>query len=308
MYVRCAGCGAATRVDLGAIELGVTCVSCARHTSLDGAGKLGATPAERYQKALDFSKEHRIDLASAYSVLLGIFPLEKALAIPPDDSYDPGFRDAVAEGYLNVQQAVERGDRVLYASTLALRHGLPMRLAFLVADNRMRLSQALKQKSAAAAAQAGAPAAEGSPRSAWTLATLTLLAAVAGALAIWGTQRTPVGDAKPGTTGARTLRDVAEAGKPQGVRPWTETFRDSADRLTGVTGPDPRKVLDKYCELAPKTSPREFVKLVPSGGDKVGVFRQDGTLLAIDIRKDPVTESWVAGNGLSPIEPKKAPE
>ena len=75
-----------------------------------------------------------------------------------------------------------------------------------------------------------------------------------------------------------------------------------------MTGPDPRAVLVKYCELAPRTSPREFVELVPSGDDKLGVFRQDGTLLAIDIRMDPVTESWIAGNGSSPIVPTKAPD
>jgi hypothetical protein len=307
MYVRCAGCGVATRVDLGAIDLGVTCVSCGRHTSLQAAGRLGATPAERYQKALDYSREHRIDLASAYSVLLGILPLEKALTIPAEISYDPGFREAVSEGYLKVEQAVERGDRVLYASTLAQRHGLPMRLAFLVADNRMRLSKAIAQKSAAES-KSGALAGEAPSRVSSAVAVLALVAVIAGAWVVRGKFRAEDGRDAPATAGARTVAEAAGPARPKGPRPWTEIFRDSSDRVTGVTGPNPRAVLGKYCELAPKTSPREFVRLVPSEDDTLGVFRQDGTLLAIAIRKDPVTDSWVAGDGSSPIEPSRAPD
>jgi hypothetical protein len=42
---------------------------------------------------------------------------------PAGAPYDRGFKDAVDEGFLTVRQAIERGDRALYASTLAINGG-----------------------------------------------------------------------------------------------------------------------------------------------------------------------------------------
>src|SRR6185436_21029992 len=129
MYIRCPNCATSTRAAYS-IRQGVTCASCGRFTMLKNAKDLGETPQERFHRAYGFARKHRIDLASAYSVLLGIIQIEEAFPIPAADAYDPGFRDAVSRGFLSVQQAVERGDRVLYATTISLNYGIHMRDAF----------------------------------------------------------------------------------------------------------------------------------------------------------------------------------
>ncbi len=190
VYIRCADCGASTRVVFGGIGRGAlscTC-TCGRKHSLARVGELGSTPDERYHRALEQSKSLGIDLASAYSVLLGIIPREKALStrdqsegsdpgaakryspsVPTEGPleylpqrsepveargvpalgeamYDPGFGSAVAAGFLTVEQAVMRGDRVFWALRIAQKHGLSMGVAFMIADNKVRLDEALREK------------------------------------------------------------------------------------------------------------------------------------------------------------------
>jgi hypothetical protein len=168
MYIRCADCSTTTRVPPGFQDRGVTCISCGRVYRLERVGELGPTPGERYQRALDYADEHDIDLATAYSVLLGILPpgqgpardrRQDTRATPAESAaspkaaaevpYDPGFISTVAEGNLTLQQAIERGDRVAYASKVARRHDLPMHVAFLVADNRLGLREARENRAAA---------------------------------------------------------------------------------------------------------------------------------------------------------------
>ena len=92
MWIRCPKCGRSTRAPFN-ITLGVNCVSCGKYSSLETATRLGATPQERFQMALGFARVHRVDLASAYSILLGIIPYSKALSVPGSYNYDPGFRE-----------------------------------------------------------------------------------------------------------------------------------------------------------------------------------------------------------------------
>ena len=143
MYIRCADCKASTRVMLGGSPPGSSCHACGQKLELTWIRDLGATPHKRYRRALDYASANRIDLASAYSVLLGIMSLETARefrgvepAEPPESagkpwandgpssetkefSYDGGFHKAVTQGYLTASEANQRGDRVYYASILS---------------------------------------------------------------------------------------------------------------------------------------------------------------------------------------------
>src|SRR5262245_46442494 len=58
--------------------------------------------------------------------------------------YDPGFRRAVALGFLTVRQAVERGSRQHFVARIVKRHGLSARRALLVAYNRVSLARAVR--------------------------------------------------------------------------------------------------------------------------------------------------------------------
>ena len=81
MYVRCAECLASTWIELvfkeGLAEH-ADCAACQRRYVLDPIEPLGPTVREHYRRALSYSTEHDLDMASAYSVLLGIMSLEQA--------------------------------------------------------------------------------------------------------------------------------------------------------------------------------------------------------------------------------------
>jgi hypothetical protein len=173
MYLRCPDCDALTwlkSLEPGSAALSVDCGNCDRELSLITAGELGATDDEQNQRALAYAEYHRIDVPSAYSVLLGNMALQDALdarearaaegrttASPEviaemtgdddaeteeDGGFDPGFESAVAEGFLTAEEALERGERKSLATYLAGLHRIPLRLAFKVADNRITLAEA----------------------------------------------------------------------------------------------------------------------------------------------------------------------
>src|SRR5206468_6034180 len=78
---------------------------------------------------------------------------------PEGFSYDAGFAAAVRDGCLTAKQAIERGDRRALATRLSTRHSLSMDLAYMAADNRITVRQAVLQK--AARETAGTSAAPG---------------------------------------------------------------------------------------------------------------------------------------------------
>lgn len=58
--------------------------------------------------------------------------------------YDRRFGPAVAAGLMTVAQAAARGNRQVFGEQLARRHGLPLELAFEVADNRVSAAEAVR--------------------------------------------------------------------------------------------------------------------------------------------------------------------
>jgi len=166
MYVRCPKCLEPTRFRSSRPEGRPRCGACGHRYSFECLERLGSTPLERSARAEKFARSNEIDLASAYAVLLGILPLERALSTAaaddlqaptapqqtPDASaprplnrhYDPNFIDAVATGRLTAWGAIQRGDRVVYASRVSQQYDLPMDLSFRVTDNELSLVEARK--------------------------------------------------------------------------------------------------------------------------------------------------------------------
>ena len=225
--------------------------------------------------------------------------------------YDRSFRRAVAQGYLTIHQAIERGSRLHYAGRLALRHGLSPRRALLVTDNRISLLCALLlqreerkraallraarlQRQAWKRASAQAPSSKRS--GAWP--SIVIAAAVAIFLFAWLWNQAE--DAR----WEQLTREVAAAPKPPppavpSIEIGTSIRRDPQGRPTEVVASAPRAVLEAYCRaIRGRTS---IVRLVPTDEGWSGIHRQDDQLRAILIRKDSATGRWRTGNGKVPV-------
>ena len=329
MYIRCVGCKSTTRTELGRSTQEVTCNRCGRAYDLSAAAQLGATPLERYRRALAYAQANGLDLASAYSVLLGIMPLEKGRAIyqaaataapepasasdstiPPTETdcpYDLAFKPAVDQGHLTVRQAIERGDRVVFASKLVHRRGLKMSQAFMVADNRLTIHAALRMQREQAS-EKPLPAKQsghsGLQRHTKIVLGVGAVLLVALGIQIWRTSGpTEQNRSAALDTVQQAIATMASA---------TKVRTDSEGQVIEVTGPDPRSVLNAYCRAMAPASRLEPMRLVPSSvrGTQIGVFRyvsQDRSPLAIEIRMDPRGRRWTAGTGDGPISLATAP-
>jgi hypothetical protein len=315
---------ASTSVSHSELASAVTCSSCGRTYSLAEAGSLGSTAVERSARAADFAKEHGIDLASAYSVLLGIVSIEAAMSmsgglhVAVDQraiTYDPGFRNAIENGTLTLQQAVERGDRVAYASRLAQRHGLDMNLAFMLADNQIALAEALQRKTSPelGADTAPDPGVTNVRRRPLAAALTLALAALCG-WAYWSGSWDRGRDGRPQSASTRTeassatpypraaIETQARSGAPASSS--VELVENEKGVLTQVTGPDPKSVLEAFCSHPrnrAKLSPRSFApSAVRSSGDQIGLVEDHehgSALKAVVISRDPRSRRWQIGNG-----------
>jgi len=297
MYVRCPACLRASSLpDLDAAD----CPACNSSLSLRRARDLGASGAERLNLADAFAHAEGIDLASAYSVLLGLLDLETARSfeldpVPPgkpsldplQPEFDPGFSAAVAEGRLSAREAYQRGDRVVYASRLARRHGLTMSQAFDVADNRAPLRTELAPRR---------------PRTT-SVGLLSLVAVILVpllafvVLQVWSTAA-QIGHEPP----MRSLRE------PGPVRPTpvayavaAELREDGDGRLTRVRAADPGQVLRAFCAADPERN-RLALEVHESGGGWIGVYHERGRRYAIDIARDERGGGWSAGDARVPLQ------
>jgi hypothetical protein len=316
MWIRCPKCGRSTRAAFN-VALGVNCVSCGHYSSLEKAKKLGATPQERFQIALGFARVHRVDLASAYSILLGIIPFDQALSIPGSFDYDPGFREAVERGFLTPEQAFARGDRPLYATTIALNHSLDMKTAFLIADNRMQLADAFQGMIEPDSPDLPVPPAT---RAVWsTVRTAGALATVAVMVfTLFPSSRTPVNSASmaapPSTSPGAEPGSSSDSSRPAPKNSGAVFRTDEEGRVTEVSGPDPKVVLSELCaheQFIQNLSPVALAPAVPaSAGTRLGLVRDMRNLSGtrcVAIHRDPNSGRWVVGDGLNPIETQEAP-
>jgi hypothetical protein len=85
MYIRCPKCMGSSRFGPTMLDGQPSCATCGHGFSFEGLAQLGSTPLQRYERAEEFARSNGIDLASAYAVLLGILPIDRALSIGDAD-------------------------------------------------------------------------------------------------------------------------------------------------------------------------------------------------------------------------------
>lgn len=312
MYIRCQHCHVCTRLPMGNGQTGLHCYDCGRRLDLQRIQDLGATPHDRFKNAFEYSRTEKLDLGSAYSVLLGIMALEKAVTLRlrggedawshSKNGYDRAYRAAVKEGFLTVARARARGDRVVYATRVAHEHDLSLHQAFLLADNRVSLAQA--KQGLEASGRASVPAAkEDAPRSYVTAMALVLAAVGAFFVAdlLVGVREVTE---DPGEVAVRAKPRGGAASKGfAAVQASAEIRVDAQGQLTHIVGSTPRSILDAYCGAAPGAT--EPVRVIPSGAGWTGVFRRGDRYGSIEIQREP-GDVWSAGDGTSPIVTRPA--
>ncbi|HUD70549.1 MAG TPA: hypothetical protein VMQ62_01195 [Dongiaceae bacterium] len=242
--------------------------------------------------------------------------------------YDPGFRDAVRDGCLTVQQAAERGDRRELASRLAHRHRLPMALALQVADNRITVHKALQTKTEEEAREV--PRSQTSiSHGIWNFMITAMGALILSGLLVrawheWDEYLTVRAEA---SERPRVVLPAARPAEPPSAPPTTRAAAataspamtvartDAAGQLIEVVGPDARSVLIAFCNGGRSAGHRRAFGVAPSmppgSGVRMGLFtnldQESQPMRAIRIRRDPRTGRWSAGDGRSPITTESAP-
>jgi hypothetical protein len=195
---------------------------------------------------------------------------------------------------MTARQATERGERMVWAGKLVKRYEISIEKALLLTDNKVTLAEVMgsptSSKSEAAPAEPGR-----SPR------TLVLVVAVLVGLALVGvllwrqlgaSDSGPVAIAPPLTTAPSKQ-----------AAPQREVRRDESGQVTAVTAPTPEAVLEDFCQSMSDVARREPIRVVPSGNDWLGYFRQGTAEYAIVIRRDLMTSLYTTGDGASPLVP-----
>jgi hypothetical protein len=328
-------------------ETGWELVNDSSCRAADGGLGPATDETERRRKIRDFAAEHRLDLATAYAVLAGLETLEEALdrtpgsvrptrrsgpgsppgggpkgrpgdgavaAVDPRLPYDRAFQVAIDSGYLSVQEAIERGNRDSYAEHLSRRHYLPMELALHVADNRVRLHEAVMATFADEETAPGVASVQPG-RGKGLVFFLGVLMTAALALHGWQNWVSHVDrdrEAFRRMHSAPAPSPVAEAepvARPEPV-PLASAYykRDEYGRIVRVVGGTPASALVEFCiGLAAQRDGLEALGVVPTDppypGTRLGIIRdtRDGALYSVPIRKDDRVRSWTMGDGASPI-------
>jgi hypothetical protein len=229
-------------------------------------------------------------------------PIRPATPVTDEKPYDADFSDAVLNGFLTVRQAVERGDRALYASRLATRHGLSMGTALQVADNRIPLEAAMRRKAAIAAGERHSvkPEAAKPLVSRLGIACAAVVVVVCGAAAWRVASVRGGGDAEPTVAAARPVSSSPRA--PVVPQAATEIHLDATGRPLAVKAPDPDSVLNAFCGSTTGTVVRAPEKVVRSGEEYVGYYTEAGIRYALRIHKEPT--GYSAGTVAEPIRPE----
>jgi hypothetical protein len=292
MFARCSSCQGKIWIQFVRLirEPHITCGSCGRTYEIQDPSRLGSSPTEHYARATEFGSDHRLDVAGAYSVLLGIMSREQA-----------------------------RAARV--AELLIKSHGVPLETAARVADGTLSPEKAKRMA-------AGKRELESHPHREPTTSELQLriVAAVAGSLAFilftvffyaWNAQTalpavsappplpTPVAE-RPPDDSARAV-PASRRFEPASRRPLgTEVAFDDEGRLVKVSASRPEDVLIVFCaESAPTREPLELASTpIEQQNVWLGVFRdlEDlSRLYAVSIHKDHRTRRWSVGDGARPV-------
>lgn len=229
-------------------------------------------------------------------------------------TYDRHFETAVADGFLTVREARERGNRRAYADDLEQRYSLPPVVALQVADNRVRLREALEKLDRLTAPPIRIPK---PPRPfPWDrIVGAVAIACVVLALGhhvqrLWSDQ-VAVGRELELASFAAIDRLAAQPAQTLSANPGSGVAvqRDELGRITRVSAGKPASVLETLCRIASGSTScvwMELEKVEPrQAGRRVGRFVDaiDGITWAVVIRRDLSSGRWLSGTGLRPIVP-----
>lgn len=315
MFFRCTTCLAATWIGTDrppVADDNVTCDECGRSYIARPTPELGSTEGSHYRHTTSFAAGERLDMATAYSFLLGLIGREEMSAVEgleveesaldeeelllidnlemeepapqvkrPDRPFesppaiDPGFQKAVARGRLTMEEALRRGDRSAYADNLSRRYDLTMDLALAVADNRITLFQARKNQEARPTPEkrVATPPAEGNGK---RLAVVALVAVAIVGLT-WGFSQKEVAPRSRSSSTQANQAPATTATTPAATAySSTEILTDSSGRMTKVVGLDARTVLHAYCGSGSDSTfcdPLEIMDTVPPSREvRLGTF------------------------------------
>jgi hypothetical protein len=265
----------------------LTCSSCgSTHRAVD-AERLGRTDVEHGRKAEELSEVCKIDIPSAYSVLLGILTVKRAQAIvkerAPARPAGP-VKSATSSGTTpDTSMAPDVPDTPEAPDVLD------------VSDTPRPQRKRRPRRSAPVVLKTGSPKRK---RRGWILLPVTtvvcLSLGVAGTL-VW----------------ERMKAAETAAWRPAPLHS-AEIRTNGAGRVVEISGPDPTVVLAAFCRLETSGGGYDPVEIVisPDTGMRYGIVRNPETPevpLAIAIRRQGRAQRWVAGDGTRPIPVKAAP-
>ncbi|HXV75755.1 MAG TPA: hypothetical protein VD788_05495, partial [Candidatus Polarisedimenticolaceae bacterium] len=81
----------------------------------------------------------------------------------------------------------------------------------------------------------------------------------------------------------------------------TEIQHNEQGQMVEIAAGDPRAILDAFCR-AQRRGTVDPVAIEPAGEHWTGLYRQNGQLFGIAIRRDPERDLWVAGNAVDGLE------
>ena len=349
MYIHCSRCHEPTRIRSlvpGLVEPAVKCQDCGQEHDLSRSSELGETGKQQYEIASEFASRNGVDLPTAYSILLGLMTLQEARDAAVAQKAKQRKKTGPAD------TPIEIADSPAIEADMAIEivdSGTDMSVEIMdspatEADTFVSDTPGPPVRRRGAAAQRLRPPRKekkvtihveremAKERRQLTLRQIILLA-VLGSLALglsgrhayltWRglveegrtAQRNTVASAEAVQSGEE--KALAEARKNQSDVPaalQATVLRDSDDRVTQVSGPNPMTVLKAYCEAASDTYEREPLELAqaspPTPDERFGIFRDFSRLetnRAIRISQDHESQRWVAGDGQTPIPTREAP-
>jgi hypothetical protein len=319
MYLRCCRCHESTWIRSlvpGLVERAVACQDCGHEHDLDRVSELGETAKQQYDKANRFAEDNKVDLPTAYSVLLGLMSLEDARGVDSEKK-NKHRREAAAKATpdLPPEPVPVRRPRAGLRKRPArpARPGQPER-----ADSKSTVTIHVEREMA-----------EQRKKLTWgQLALLLVLASLTVGLAgrhaykTWREIVDEARNARASTAASEKATENAELKKQEEARETEQRSvnlqptveRDARGRVTRVVGPSPTEVLQAYCEAVSDIHPREPLELTdaspPSPAERFGVFRDFSQLesdRAIRISRVDGKNRWAAGNGRRPIPTREAP-
>jgi hypothetical protein len=97
---------------------------------------------------------------------------------------------------------------------------------------------------------------------------------------------------------------IARGRPPRAASPLDDTSAEirinEQGVVTAVTADEPFRVLAAFCR-SDATGSKQPVRVTATGDERRGIYWQGSVLWSIEIRKDPHSDLWTAGDGESPI-------